>query len=60
MVALWRMLLGVFPASWWVSKSTDMLLKLIVLKKLLLAALLFLLALLALGGSRHYQQLPVM
>jgi hypothetical protein len=54
------MLLGVFPASWWVSKSTDMLLKLIVLKKLLLAALLFLLALLALGGSRHYQQLPVM
>ena len=37
-----------------------MLLKLIVLKKLLLAALLFLLAVLALGGSRHYQQLPVL
>jgi len=36
------------------------LLKLIVLKKLLLAALLFLLAVLALGGSRHYQQLPVL
>ena len=37
-----------------------MLLKLIVLKKLLLAALLFLLAVLALGGSRHYQQLPAL
>jgi uncharacterized membrane protein (DUF2068 family) len=37
-----------------------MLLKLIVLKKLLLAALLFLLAVLALVGSRHYQQLPAL
>ena len=37
-----------------------MLLKLIVLKKLVLAALLFLLAVLALGGSRHYQQLPAL
>jgi uncharacterized membrane protein (DUF2068 family) len=37
-----------------------MLLKLIVFKKLLLAALLFLLAVLALGGSRHYQQLPAL
>ena len=60
MVALWRMLLGVSPALWWVSRSADMLLKLIVLKKLLLAALLFLLAVLALGGSRHYQQLPAL
>jgi uncharacterized membrane protein (DUF2068 family) len=37
-----------------------MLLKLIVLKKLVLAALLFLLAVLAFGGSRHYQQLPAL
>ena len=40
--------------------SVDMLLKLIVLKKLVLAALLFVLAVLALGGSRHYQQLPAL
>ena len=35
-------------------------LKPIVLKKLPLAALLFLLAVLGLGGSRHYQQLPAL
>jgi uncharacterized membrane protein (DUF2068 family) len=60
MVALWRMLLGVSPTLWLPGRSADMLLKLIVLKKLLLAALLFLLSVLALGGSRHYQQLPAL
>ena len=54
------MLLRVHPVPWWVVRSADMLLKLIVFKKLLLAALLFFLAVLALGGSRHYQQLPVL